>query len=179
MKWCTFFFAVLPIAALGQTLPADKIGPLVLSHEAGIICAPPTVGTAPAPDTVAGTTHLIDVEPAFVSLDRRVPAVLGIGFGVKAQAVDLGGIPEVTMTISHPAMGKTKAVTQTFQTVISGQSPSLTFYQFDFDYEMVVGTWQMEASQNGTVIYRTTFDVLPPSQVPELASICGFEELLS
>ena len=37
----------------------------------------------------------------------------------------------------------------------------------------------MEASQGVTVIYRTTFEVKAPSEVPELASICGFEDLLS
>ena len=179
MKWCTFFFAVFPVVALAQTTGPEKVSALLASHEAGIICAPPTVGTASVPDTVAGTTHLIDVEPAFVSTNRRVPAVVGIGFGIKAQASDVSGIPEVTMTITHPPMGKAKATVQTFQTVISGQTPSLTFYQFDFDYELVEGTWQMEATQGGVVIYRTTFVVLPPEQVPELARICGFGELLS
>lgn len=179
MKWCTFFFAVLPIAAFGQSAQPDLVGPMIASHQAGIICAPETIGTSPAPDTVAGTTHLISEEPAFVSTNQRVPAVLGIGFGVKSQALDPAGIPEVTMTISHPEMGKTKATSQSFATRISGEYPSLTFYQFDFNYELVVGLWQMEASQGGTVIYRSTFEVVPPSQIPELASVCGFEDLLS
>jgi len=179
MKWCTFFFTVLPIAALGQTAQPDKVDPMIANLEAGIICAPPTVGTSLAPNTIAGTTHLISVEPDFVSTNRRVPAVLGIGFGVKSQARDPAGIPEVTMTISHPEMGKTNATSQSYATRISGESPSLTFYQFDFNYELVEGFWQMEASQGGTVIYRTTFEVVAPSEVPELASICGFEDLLS
>lgn len=179
MKWCTFFFAVLPVVAFGQAAQPEKVGPMILSHKAGIICAPPSVGTAPAPDTVAGSTHIIDVDPPFVSTNRRVPAVLGIGFGIKVQALDPAGVPEVTMTITHPPMGKTGAVSQTYQSLISGANPSLTFYQFDFDYELVVGTWQMQAAQGDTILYRTTFEVVPPSQVPELASICGFEELLS
>ncbi len=177
MKWCTFFFAILlPAIASGQ---AETVSPLLQRHEAGIVCAPPTVGTAPAPDTVAGNTHLIDVEPAFVSTKRRVPAVLGIGFGVKAQAHDPAGIPEVTMTMTHPAMGKTRATTQTFQSRIAGDKPSLTFYQFDFNYEMALGTWHMEAAQGGKLLYRTTFEIVAPHQVPELARICGFEDMLS
>ena len=179
MKWCTFFFAVLPIAALGQTVQPDKVGPMIANLQAGIICAPPTVGTSPAPNTIAGTTHLIGEEPAFVSTKRRVPAVLGIGFGVKSQARDPAGISVVTMTISHPEMGKTNATGQSYATRISGEYPSLTFYQFDFNYELVLGHWQMEASQGGTIIYRTTFEVVAPSEIPELAGICGFEELLS
>ncbi|MCO4843133.1 MAG: DUF3859 domain-containing protein [Yoonia sp.] len=180
MKWCTFFFAVLPVALLAQAGPQpDKIGPKIARHEAGIICAPPTTGISKAPDTVAGTTHLIDVDPPFVSLKRHVPAVIGIGFGVKSQAFDPAGIEGVSITISHPAMGDAGATVQSFGSRISGLDPSLTFYQFDFDYELVTGIWQMQAMQGDTVLYRTTFEVLPPDQVPELARACGFEELLS
>ena len=179
MKWCSFFFAVLPVVAFGQTAAPDKVSKYVFFHEAGVICAPPTVGTAPAPDTVAGTTHIIDVDPPFVSTKRRVPAVIGIGFGIKVQANDAAGIPEVTMLVTHPPMGKSGATTQTYQSQISGTDPSLTFYQFDFDYELVLGTWQIEASQGGRVLYRTSFEVVPPAQVPQLVATCGFEELLS
>ena len=39
-------------------------------------------------------------------------------------------------------MGPTKATSQTYQSFISGVDPSLTFYQFDFDYELLPGIWQ-------------------------------------
>ena len=149
------------------------------SVEAGVICAPETTGTLEAPGTIAGTTHLIEEEPPFVAITRRVPAVLGIGFGVKSRSVDMAGITDVLMTVTHPPMGPEGVTKQTFETIIRGTDPSLTFYQFDFDYELVTGVWQLEASQNGEVLYRTTFEVLPPEQVAELAQVCGFEELLS
>ncbi len=108
-----------------------------------------------------------------------MPAVIGIGFGVKAQAFDLLGEQDVSITITHPAMGDAGATSQSFASRINGAEPSLTFYQFDFDYELVTGIWQMQAMQGSTVLYRTSFEVLPPAQVPELARVCGFEELLS
>jgi len=37
----------------------------------------------------------------------------------------------------------------------------------------------MQALSGDTVIYATEFDILPPDEVPELAGICGFENLLS
>jgi len=178
MKWCTFFFALMPVAVLAQTGP-DKLGAKIASFEAGVICAPPTTGVRKAPGTVAGTTSLIAVDPPFVSTKRRVPAVIGIGFGVKARALDIAGIEGVSIVISHPPMGDQGTQVQSFESRISGLDPSLTFYQFDFDYELVTGLWQMQAMQGDTVLYRTTFEVLPPSQVPELATICGFEEQLS
>ncbi|MEJ6399298.1 DUF3859 domain-containing protein [Yoonia sp. 208BN28-4] len=170
----------LPFAANAQTGPQpDKISPAMASVETGVICAPPATGEVEAPGTVAGTTHLIADEPPFVSTARRVPAVLGIGFGIKSQSIDSGGISDVVMRITHPPMGDAGVTAQTFTSSISGIDPSLTFYQFDFDYELLPGIWQMEASSNGTVLYRTTFEVVTPDQIPELASICGFEELLS
>ncbi len=174
----TLFLMLLPVAAWAQPAP-DTVSAVIASVQSGVVCPPPTVGSAPAPDTVAGTTHLIEEEPPFVSLSNRVPAVLGIGFGVKALSEAAMGIDTVTMTVTHPPMGDGGAVRQSFETRISGIDPSLTFYQFDYDYELVQGIWQMEARKGGTILYRTTFEVVPPQMVPELAAICGFENLLS
>jgi len=167
------FLAATPLAA------QDVTSPLLFSHQAGVVCAPEISGQSPAPDTVSGFTNSIAEDPPFVSNGRRVPAVKGVGFGVKAMAVDPGGVSFVTMTITHPPMGPQKTTRQSFDTSIGGSNPSLTFYQFDFAYELVSGPWTMEARQGDTLLYRTTFKVVPPAQIPELARICGFEAMLS
>lgn len=151
----------------------------IASLEAGVVCPPEAVGTAPAPNTLAGETHIIDIEPPFVSNSRRVPAVLGIGFGVKAQAASPDGLSDVTVVVTHPPMGNEAVEVQSFGTRIGGATPSLTFYQFDFGYELVPGTWQMAAMHQGEVLYKVSFEVLPPSAVPELAEVCGYLDLLS
>ena len=167
------------IAGTASAAPADVTGPLIGHLESGIICPPPSVGDTPAPGTVAGVTHLVDEDPPFVSRSHRVPAVTGIGFGVKSMTASLRGLTDVTMTVTHPPMGKDRVTQQTFQTRIDGTSPSLTFYQFDYAYELVQGPWQLEATKDGEVLYRATFDVVSPQDAPELARVCGFEELLS
>jgi len=172
------FFLVFPLSLSAAQQP-DKMADAMISLETGVICAPPSVGTTPAPGTVAGTTHIIEDEPPFVSRNNRVPAVLGIGFGVKSMADAVEGIANVTMTITHPPMGPMRATSQSFQSSITGLDPSLTFYQFDFDYELLPGIWQIQAEKDGIILYRTTFEVLPPAKVPELAAICGYEALLS
>ena len=179
MKLQVLALLCLPFAAVAQAPLPDVISDDMASVEAGVICAPESTGTAEAPGTVAGTTHLIGEEPPFVAVTRRVPAVLGVGFGVKARSVDAAGLYPVLMTVTHPPMGDGAVTTQTFETTIRGTDPSLTFYQFDFDYELLPGIWQMTASSGDVTFYRTTFEVLPPDQVPELARICGFEDLLS
>jgi len=160
-------------------LRPDKVSPAISGLEAGIVCAPVTVGSAPAPDTLAGATHIIDEEPPFVSVSRRVPAVIGIGFGVKSTASTKSGIDDVLVVITHPPMGADQIRTQSFLTAISGIESSLTFYQFDSDYELVPGLWQMAATKDGQPLFSAMFEVVAPQQAPQLAAACGFEELLS
>lgn len=151
----------------------------IISLEAGVICPPPTIGSAPAPGTVAGTTHIIDDAPPFVSASRKVPAVLGIGFGIKALAADDFGIEDVTVVVTHPPMGADQVEAQQFGTRISGVSPSITFYQFDYDYELLHGDWTVTGIADGRALYSVTFEVVPPGDLPELARICGFQDMLS
>lgn len=174
------FLCLLPVFAIANPgIQPDKIAPQIGRLEAGVICSPESVGSSPAPNTIAGSTHVIEEEPPFIAVTRRVPAVLGVGFGVKSQTQDGFGYDDVTMVITHPPMGDTGAELQSFSTSIGNTSPSLTFYQFDFDYELVPGIWQMTAMRDETVLYAVTFEVLPPHKVPELAAVCGFENLLS
>jgi len=179
MKHVVFILCCLPHTLMAQSPLPDVTSSLIASVEAGVICAPESVGTADAPGTVAGTTHIIADEPPFVAVTRRVPAVMGIGFGIKSLSSDENGLSDVTMKVTHPPMGGSGAQLQTFVTSIRGTNPSLTFYQFDYDYELLPGIWQMEASIGEEVLYRTTFEVLPPELVPELAEACGFQDLFS
>lgn len=179
MKHVLFALCTLPATALAQAPQPDTISPLLASVEAGVICAPDSMETREAPGTLAGTTHVIAEEPPFVAQTRRVPAVLGIGFGIKSVTADINGLDGVLMTVTHPPMGDSGTTVQTFLTTVRGTDPSLTFYQFDFDYELLPGIWQLEASFGGEILSRTTFEVLPPEQVPELAEICNYTDLFS
>jgi len=147
--------------------------------DAGILCAAEPVGAAPAPDTIAGETHIIGEEPDFVRLGHSVPAAIGIGFGIKSLATEAEGIGNVDMVVSHPPMGQNQITTQRFTTSISGVDPSLTFYQFDYAYELVLGTWTFTAMSDEDVIYTVNFEVVDPRQVPELAGLCTGPDLLS
>ena len=153
--------------------------PEIAFLEAGILCGPETIGTLPAPGTIEGATHVIENEPDFVSTVQVVPAVLGLGFGVKSQSVMPDGIDSVEIFVSHPEMGETAVAIQSFMTRINGTDPSLTFYQFDHTYELVHGTWRFMARSGETTLYAVSFEVVAPRLVPELASLCGYMDLLS
>jgi hypothetical protein len=152
---------------------------VINSVQAGILCAPDPIGSVPAPNTLAGTTHIIEAEPEFVATITTVPASLGVGFGVKAQARAVDGISEVTMVVTHPPMGPDAVTLQSFQTRINGDNPSLTFYQFDYVYELVIGTWVFTAMSGDESLFSASFEVVDPRRVPELAGLCGYLDLLS
>lgn len=162
---------LLPLMAAAQ----DVIATL----RAGVVCGPPVVGSSPAPDTIAGSTHLIAQTPPFIAEITQVPAVIGIGFGVKAQALDPDGLSGVTIIVTHPPMGDAGVTQQSYQSWISGTEPSPTFYQFDEDYERVNGTWTFTAMLDDAELFSVAFDVVPPTALPDLAGACGYGDLLS
>ncbi len=170
----------LPASLAAQDLPPDYTAPGIASLEAGVICAVEPLRVDPAPDTVSGTKHVIDELPPFVSTGRLVPAVRGVGFGVSARAADPLGIAGATMMVTHPPMGDAGATRQSFPTGIPGDEPGITFYQFDYGYELLPGRWTLTTiSAEGEILFSVPFDVVPPESLPQLAEVCDYEDLLS
>ncbi|WP_322890564.1 MULTISPECIES: DUF3859 domain-containing protein [unclassified Yoonia] len=169
-------FAFLVCLSLPPVAVAQGV---IASLRAGVVCGPPVVGSAPAPDTIAGSTHLIEETPPFIAEITQVPAVIGIGFGVKAQAADPDGLSGVTMIVTHPPMGDAGVTRQSYTSWISGTEPSMTFYQFDEDYERVTGTWTFTAVLGDEELFSVDFEVVPPQALPGLAEACGYGDLLS
>lgn len=158
----------------------DFVSPLIGFYEGGVLCAPNAVETRDAPDTIAGTTNVIKDAPPFVSTARLVPAVLGIGFGVRAGMSSEFGQDGVLMTATHPPLAGSDATSQSFYTYVgSFDDPGITFYQFDHGYELALGDWTMTASYGGLTLYETTFTVVSPATLPQLAGACGYLDLLS
>jgi hypothetical protein len=158
----------------------DFVSTEVGFFEAGVICAQASNVVRDAPDTLAGSTHVIEDAPPFVSKGGIVPAVLGIGFGVRSGLAMELGQDSVLMTITHPPLGSSGVTQQSFTSNIgSSDAPSVTFYQFDYGYELALGEWVMTASRNGDTLYETTFTVVSPNALPKLAGVCGYLDLLS
>lgn len=175
--WLTIFLcAVTP--SLGHSAP-EMVSSEIAWLEIGIICAPDATGSRPAPDTVAGATHVIDDSPPFVSHSQTVPAAYGVGFGVRSLARHADGLDDVTIAITHPPMGDGGTTQQSFVTRIAGLDPSISFYQFDYDYERIPGLWTVTALRNDKPLYVVQFNVVRPETVPELAGVCNYLDMLS
>ena len=174
------FFVSLILTAAPISLVADQANPdFIASIESGVLCLPEPAGFAPAPNTLTGSTKIITEEPEFTSTDNQVPAVLGIGFGVKSLALRPGGIEGVVIFVTHPPMGDTQTQLQSFTTWINDSDPSLTFFHFDHSYELVQGTWNFTAMLGEEVLFSVPFEVVDPKRLPGLAESCGYRELLS
>ena len=177
----TVFVSALSIAwgVCASAAENDFVSPLVGFFEAGVLCAQEGGTVRLAPDTLAGTTHVVEEAPRFVSTGRLVPGVLGIGFGVRSGLASDVGQDGVLMTVTHPPLEGSGTTQQSFRTVIGSRDvPGITFYQFDYGYELALGEWTMSASYGGVTLYESTFTVVPPSDLPELAGVCGYLDLI-
>ena len=167
----------------GAVLAAEAdnfISPLIASFEAGVLCAEDSTVARDAPDTVAGTTHVVDEAPPFINNGRIVPAVIGVGFGIKSSVLTEQGLDTVRIRVTHPPFAGSGATEQSFMTTIGAQNaPSITFYQFDYAYELALGDWTMTASTGGVTLYEQTFTVVAPTLLPELSGLCGSSDYLS
>ena len=168
--------AACPLAGVAQSI--DQISPRLSSFRAGVFCAPDVIDTTPAPDTVAGVTNVIEDVPEFVSDGRNVPAVLGMGFGILSLSRN-ETLFDVLVVVTHPPMGDAGVTRQSYTSEIANTGQPMTLYQFDYDYELVQGPWTITATQGDEILFRAGFTVVAPQMVPELASVCGYEDLLS
>ena len=174
MRGLAFFICMMPLPALA----ADEVAMDIAFFSAGVLCAPEAVDTRPAPDTVSGTTNVVEGPPEFVSSGRVVPAVLGVGFGT-ISALE-GRSANVTIRVTHPPMGDAGAMSQSFESFIGPDGdPGFQFYQFDYGYELVLGQWTIAAYEGDQMLWSTHWTVVPPAALPELASVCGYTDLLS
>ena len=149
-----------------------NLGPRMAKIEAGIYCSENPENTQSAPDTEAGVISLYDEAPPFISDSPRVPAALGIGFGVRTLSKDSAGIDPVMMTVTHPPFGGSGTTRQSYVTSISGVGSSYSGYSFDVPEELAVGTWTFTATQGGEVLYTATFDVVPADLMPDVVEVC-------
>lgn len=174
-------FWFIPALLVAGTAGADAfVAPEIAHLSSGVICAGEVTGTRPAPDTVAGETFVIEEVPRFVSDGPIVPAMLGVGFGVVSAVAGEFPLEGVRVHIFHPPFPGSGAIEQSFETRIGPvEDPGFSIYQFDLPYELATGDWAIEARIDDYVLYRQEFLVVAPGQVPELAEICDFEELLS
>ena len=168
----------LALTGPARSQDADMTSPALTLVDTGLVCNPVVLREEPAPGTVSGVVNVLEEVPEFTVDSRRVPAVIGLSFGALARA-EAREFPVVDMVVTHPPMGPTGATMQTYTTYFGRGGTTPVLYSLEYDEELVLGTWTFEARAEGEVLYRLSFEVVPPQALPELAAMCGYEDLLS
>ncbi|MCO6384991.1 MAG: DUF3859 domain-containing protein [Vannielia sp.] len=171
----------LALPAAAQEASADLyINPaLVADVSYGLNCSVEITGSIDAPDTDRGEVDVFDKSPELSPLGQLVPAQLGLGFGVRARAADGVRITGATFRVFHPPFPGRGTTEQSWLASYVDSSHSTHLYRFDFPYEAVPGTWVMEATHEGELLYRIPFTVVPEAAYPGAETLCDPEGLLS
>lgn len=163
MNTTTWAAAALMLAATAATpVAADEIGGAVARWQAGAVC-PSAFGQ--------GRNAANDIP--FIAQTQVIPAIIGMGFGVKAQATQPEGVGNVTITVVHPPFTPGGGNAQSFQTAMSGTGLSGFYYRFEEAREVVPGTWSVQATAGTTLLYRIDFEVVRPRVDDGLLRACG------
>ena len=122
---------------------------------------------------------VFDTPPELSPLGQVVPALMGLGFGVRGRAADGLDISGATFTVVHPPFPGSGTTEQSWRANYTDNALSTHLYRFDFPHEAQTGTWVMEATFEGELLYRVPFTVVPPEAYPGAKEMCDPEGLLS
>lgn len=161
-----------------QADPALRQSARVAELAFGLICPPPDGARRPAPDTMSGWVHVPSEPIERRAEGRRVPAVLGIGFGVWYLLSDTEALG-VRYTVTHPPMPPEGVTTQSWDVTITPGNASSVFFQFDHVDEVQPGDWTISARAEGAEVFAVGFTVVPARDLPALAQLCAQDGLLS
>lgn len=148
--------------------PAPPLSdPQITIVDFGIYCRPGIVGQEEAPDTELGYINLFAENPVIRFNQQTVPAALGVSFGVIVRSdIDIFA---ARMQSFKP--GQTEPDIW-YAELWAGDETSRGF-TFEFEEELVIGTWVQEAWDGDRLLYRVEFEVMPPSALPDEISNCN------
>lgn len=166
-------FSIL-LLFLAPTAPGAQAihDPTRLSVEFGAFCQQRSVGEMPAPDTAAAKIDLLPGTPDIRWPTPVIPAMPGISFGVRTEAVGDAVFYPVLIELTHPPFAVSGVTRQSYVTELGGAEPSINAYSFDLLEEMVHGRWTFRAYHNGDILYEVGFDVVDPSLAPGVGRDC-------
>lgn len=171
---------VVALAASGPARAEDGVThlPRVARVTTGLFCAPPEGTHRPAPGTLAGWIHVPDQPVQMIAEGRVVPAVIGVGFGLRYTLTDAADAT-VVYALSHPPMPPSGVTSQSWDGAVRAGSAGTIFFQFDTEAELQPGAWRFTARIGDEEILSADFTVVAPAQAPELAGLCRGGALLS
>lgn len=160
-------------SVVAQEQPNPYASDLVDSLVHGVYCAEAPIDLEEAPDTAAGVVNIVPVLPEMRRITTLVPAQLGIGFGLLVEAREGLVLDPLIVTITHPPYPDSGVEVERWVTGIDGEGPGLIGFSFELESELVTGPWTFEAEHEGEIVFRVSFEVVPPALFPDLAQGCA------
>lgn len=161
---CSAFFAFSAAVAEPSPPQGSAFADIV---DFGIYCRPAVTGTQPAPDTTLGYVNVLGGETIIRYRQQQVPATLGISFGVIAQ-------PRRTVLSARMETYRPGRTTpDIWYSDLYEASPSARGFTFEFENELMLGSWRMEAWDGDTQLYSVEFEVVPPAEQPGIGADCN------
>lgn len=151
------------------------VSPSFILESYGVYCGPEGESIKQAaPGTVLGYITLTEAATDATVVTTRVPASLGISFGVSLRLAEGLGEQVAEFRVTHPTNIPGKSVTERWNTGFSANGPSLNRFSFDYPEELAQGRWTMEVvHRNGEVMFRQVFDVVAPDAAADILSKCS------
>lgn len=147
--------------------------------EYGLICRVEAASLEPAPETATGTIQVIEKPLNFLKKTRTIPMVKGLGFAVDLTPAAPWRLDNVQVSLQHPPYYGSGETIDRWTAAFDGSTPTMNFFEFEHDFEMVAGVWTLSAYQDQTLIYSVSFDVVPAQDAPDLAALCSDAMLTS
>jgi len=136
----------------------------------GLVCPSGNAVELPAPGTHLGVIKQREGWQKIEYTTQVIPMVNGIGFGVEAAPLqDLTG---VQVTVFHPPYPGTNVTEESWISDFSTDAQNLSFFTFEFPFELVEGRWAIQATHRGNILYAVEFDVVPASRFPDIDGLC-------
>ncbi|MFE3836668.1 hypothetical protein [Pseudogemmobacter sonorensis] len=140
--------------------PAPQSAEFLEILDVGLYCRPPVERTEEAPGTTLGYVNLTVGAPEILYSQQQVPATLGVSFGLIFVSDET--ILDARMETHRPG-AETPDIW--YSNLFAGSSSSRGF-TFEFEEELRLGRWRLEAWEEERLVYRVEFDVVPAGEAP-------------
>ena len=145
---------------------------LLRKLEYGLICPARDAEKIPAPGTALGHIRQSASSEKIVYPTKTVPMLRNLGFGVNVKPFGPRTFDAITVVLSHPPYPNNDVKVETWAADIKPRRSNLNFFVFEYDEEMVPGTWTFQFKRGADVILSVAFEVVPPEDFPNVGGLC-------
>ncbi len=170
---------LIALSASGSAGAAQGSEPPLKLLDHGVICDVTFQGRREAPLTESGQINLIDQSREMDVTTPRVPARIGLSFGIRVVAHPGAGVPDARIVVTHPPLGPARVTVQSWGSPISPGGTGIGLFTFEHDYELVKGPWRFQILSGDTILVDQPFEVVEGYAVPEVQGECFAAEITS